>query len=85
MALVFGHSNRANLYPMCRGIWMFTTKAANTNFCVDSCIGLCVAHSTVYKALKKMAKQKGIELKKAVKLGKHFIVVFDNVQAYMKQ
>ncbi|KIJ99754.1 hypothetical protein K443DRAFT_123087 [Laccaria amethystina LaAM-08-1] len=85
VALVFGHLNCANLYPICCGIWMFATKAANTNFRVDSCIGLCVTHSTVYEALKEMARQKGIELKKAVELGKCFIVVFDNVQAYMKQ
>ena len=85
MALVFGRSNRANLYPICRGIWMFATKAANTNFRVDSRIGLCVAHSTVYESLKEMARQKGAELRNAVESGKRFIVVFDNVQAYMKQ
>jgi len=45
---------------------MFATKAARTNFRVDSRIGLCVAQSTVYDALKEMAKQKQSDLKRAI-------------------
>lgn len=64
---------------------MFATKAARTNFRVDSRIGLCVAQSTVYDALKEMAKQKQSDLKRAIESGKHFSVVFDNIQTYIKQ
>ncbi|KIM37166.1 hypothetical protein M413DRAFT_13521 [Hebeloma cylindrosporum] len=85
MAITFGHSGHANIFLICRGIWMFATKAAHTNFCVDSCMGLCVAQSTVYEALKEMAKQKQIDLKHGVHSGKHFTVVFDNIQTYIKQ
>jgi len=85
MAITFGRSGRANIFPICRGIWMFATKAARTNFRVDSRIGLCVAQSTVYDALKEMAKQKQSDLKRAIESGKHFSVVFDNIQTYIKQ
>ena len=64
---------------------MFAAKAANTSFRVDSRLGLCVAHSTVYEALKEMGRQKQLELRQAVNAGKHFIVVFDNIQAHIKQ
>jgi hypothetical protein len=66
MAITFGRSGQANILPICRGIWMFAIKAARTNFRVDSRIGRCVAHSTVYDALKEMAKQKQSDLKRAV-------------------
>lgn len=64
---------------------MFATKAACMNFQVNSHIGLCVAQSTVYNALKQMAKQKQSDLKHAIESGKHFSVVFDNIQTYIKQ
>lgn len=85
MGITFGRSGRANLFQICRGIWMFAIKAARTNFRVDSRIGLCVAYSTVYEALKEMAKQKQLDLQHGIKSGKHFTVVFDNIQTYIKQ
>ncbi|KAF9472171.1 hypothetical protein BDN70DRAFT_925796 [Pholiota conissans] len=85
MALTFGRSNRANFYAMCRGLWLFSTRAANTMFRVESRLGLSVSLATVYTALREMAKQKQMDLKEAIQLGKLFILIFDNIQTYIKQ
>ncbi|KAF8965633.1 hypothetical protein BDZ97DRAFT_1658861 [Flammula alnicola] len=85
MLLTFGRSDRANLYQLCRALWMFATKTARTVFRVESRIGQSVAHSTVYKALSEMAKQKQSELKASVQAGKDKIVVSDNVQVYARK
>ncbi|KAF8163196.1 hypothetical protein B0H34DRAFT_794930 [Crassisporium funariophilum] len=85
MALTFLRSNRASLYPLCRGIWLFAVKAPRTLFRVESRIGQSVAYSTVYTALRAMGRQKIDDLQKAIQSGKHFITVSDNIQTYAKQ
>ncbi|KAF8187155.1 hypothetical protein BJ912DRAFT_970316 [Pholiota molesta] len=85
MALTFARSNRASLYPLCRGIWLFAAKASRTIFRVESRIGQSVAYSTVYIALRAMGRQKLDDLRKAIKAGRHFITVSDNIQTYAKQ
>ncbi|KAF8810193.1 hypothetical protein BYT27DRAFT_7282405 [Phlegmacium glaucopus] len=85
MSLTFGHSNRASLYALCRGIWLFAVKAPSTVFRVESRIGQSVSYQTVYQALRQMAKQKKEDLRAAIEAGHHFIVVSDNIQAYARQ
>jgi hypothetical protein len=85
MSLTFGRSDRASLYQLCRGLWMFATKTAKTVFRVESRIGQSVAYATVYAALGEMARQKQSELKAKVQAGIHYSIVSDNIQAYRKE
>ncbi|KDR82981.1 hypothetical protein GALMADRAFT_206697 [Galerina marginata CBS 339.88] len=85
MSLIFGRSNRASLYALCRAIWLFAVKAPHKLFRVESRLGLSVSYTTVYGALATMAKQKKEDLRKAIQDGKDVITVSDNIQTYSKQ
>ncbi|KAJ3515928.1 hypothetical protein NLJ89_g1460 [Agrocybe chaxingu] len=84
MSMTFTRSSRANLYAMCRGIWLFATKASNTIFRVASRVGDAVSYTSINNALREMSKAKRTLLKSNVAAGKHYIVVSDNVQTYVK-
>ncbi|RDB15452.1 hypothetical protein Hypma_004158 [Hypsizygus marmoreus] len=86
MSMTFGRSNRASLFQLCRGIWLFAVKAPSTVYRVESRLGLSVTVSTVYNALKEMAEQKRTELREAFLpgSGRFFNVVIDNTQTYAK-
>ncbi|KAF9482611.1 hypothetical protein BDN70DRAFT_778301, partial [Pholiota conissans] len=85
MALTFLRSNRASLYPLCRGIWLFAIKGPRTLFRVESRIAQSVAYSTVYTALGEMGKKKRKELQEAISAGEHFNTVTDNIQTWYKR
>ncbi|KDR64811.1 hypothetical protein GALMADRAFT_1353873, partial [Galerina marginata CBS 339.88] len=85
MSLTFGRSSHANYYQICRSIWLFAIKAPYTLFRVESRLGLSVAISSVYDALREMSRTKRQELKQAVEDGKHHISVSDNIQTYSKE
>ncbi|KAI0311082.1 hypothetical protein OF83DRAFT_1069420 [Amylostereum chailletii] len=84
-SLVFSRNNRASLYPLCRGIWLFACKAHQSIYRVESRLGLSVSYETTRQALRTAADVKMQELKDALESGLHFIGVGDNVQAYVKQ
>lgn len=63
MTLTFGRSNRANLYPICRGIWLFAVMASKTIFRVESHLAQTVVYQTALDALYSMAKVQRDELR----------------------
>ncbi|KAF6760243.1 hypothetical protein DFP72DRAFT_843737 [Ephemerocybe angulata] len=83
-SLTFARSNRANLVPMCRGLWMFATLASKTTYRVDSRLGLTVSEETVRRALETMSNQSQHTFRHMLDSGtrKHTWVVSDNVQTY---
>lgn len=85
--MTFSRSNRASLYSLCRGVWLFAVKAHHSVFRVESRLGQSVAYSTVYEALRSMANHKMKDLQVAARAGsgRHFIVVSDNIQVYLRQ
>lgn len=87
MSLTFSRSNRASLYPLCRGVWLFAVKAHHSIFRVESRLGHSVVYSTVYEALRSMADNQMKDLRAAARAGSghHFIVVSDNIQVYLRQ
>jgi hypothetical protein len=87
MSLTFGRSNRANLYPICRGIWYFAVKAHQSVFRVESRLAQSVAYTSVYAALRAMAERTLADLKEAFHpdSGQSVSVVSDNVQEFQKQ
>ncbi|EAU82342.2 hypothetical protein CC1G_06652 [Coprinopsis cinerea okayama7 len=70
MSLAFAKSNRANLIPLCRGIWMFSALAPKTMFRVESRLGMSVSYSSTHRALKNMSKEQGKEKKRDHGLGR---------------
>ncbi|KAG6907429.1 hypothetical protein DXG01_008894 [Tephrocybe rancida] len=85
MALTLGRSNRANLFAFCRGIWLFSSKAAQTVYRVDSRFGLSVASSTVHTALSCMSEKQMENLQALLASEKPVLTVGDNVQTWAKQ
>ncbi|KAH7904089.1 hypothetical protein BJ138DRAFT_1019611, partial [Hygrophoropsis aurantiaca] len=87
MALTTVRSARCTLYPLCRGVYLFATKAQKSLFRVESRIGRSVAYQTVYTALATMAEARNNELHVATRpeSGRHFLIVGDNIQAFAKQ
>ena len=87
MLMTFSRSNRANLYVLCRGIWLFAVKAHHSLFWVESQLGHSIAYSTVHEALRSMADQKMKDLRNAAHtgLGRHFIIVSNNIEVYLQQ
>ncbi|KAF8955673.1 hypothetical protein BDZ97DRAFT_1673396 [Flammula alnicola] len=58
MVMTNGRWIKANIYQMCRGIWLFASQAPASMYRVESHLGLCVSYKTVYDALREMGRGK---------------------------
>ncbi|KAF9230788.1 hypothetical protein BU15DRAFT_91045 [Melanogaster broomeanus] len=87
LGLTFIRSERSTFFPLCRGVYLFAVKAHKSLFRVESRIGRSVSFQTVYTALQTMAVARQAELQAATHLGsgRHFVIVGDNVQVFLKQ
>ncbi|KAM6491642.1 hypothetical protein JOM56_012886, partial [Amanita muscaria] len=70
MSMTFSRSNRASLYPLCRGVWLFAVKAHHSIFRVESRLGQSIAYSTVYEALRSMADHTMKDLRRDHRIGR---------------
>ncbi|KAK7684254.1 hypothetical protein QCA50_012578 [Cerrena zonata] len=81
--LVFARNQWVNLLPMCRGIYLFATKAHQSTYRVGSRLAQCPPYSTVRNSLVTMARQKR-KLLQATNIISRWCVL-DNLQAYARR
>ncbi|KAG6915753.1 hypothetical protein DXG01_010020 [Tephrocybe rancida] len=84
MSLTCGRSERANYCALCKGIWLFSAKAHQTVFRVESRLAQSVSYASVYSALSDMSRQSLEDLAARIKSGGWVLVVGDNIQTYAR-